>query len=176
MKKYYLIAKEIDNISIYTKLAYYNETQGRINKMLKYYMLGVENGENNCGFYLGNYYKSIGKDDTAICYYLISKSYKSIGDLYKEKENYDEMIKWYLMEMTNECGRDVLCDVGDYYMSISKYDISEKFYLASYKHHMENKKMSGKLMNLYLSIGDVENYEYYKNIFEHSFGATLAPL
>jgi tetratricopeptide (TPR) repeat protein len=106
MKKYYLMAIELNNSNTMNKLAlYYKKNEKDYDLMKKYYLMAIELNNSSAMYNLGNYYKKIEKDyDLMKKYFLMaielnnSNSLFSLGLYYKNiKKDYDLMKKYYLM-------------------------------------------------------------------------------
>jgi TPR repeat protein len=106
MKKYYLMAIELNNSTAMCNLAfYYDKRENNYDLMKKYYLMAIELNDKRAMFNLGIHYQNIEKNyDLMKKYYLMaielnnSTAMNNLGYYYQYTEiNYDLMKKYYLM-------------------------------------------------------------------------------
>ena len=130
MKKYYLMAINLNHSdAMYYLALYYEITVENYDLMKKYYLMAIELNHSDAMNYLALYYEENEKNyDLMKKYYLMaiqlnhSYAMSNLADYYEENEkNYDLMKKYYLMaiELNNSDAIDYL---AFYYEEIEKND------------------------------------------------------
>jgi len=128
MKKYYLMAIELNHPNSIVNLAYYYEIiEKNYDLMKKYYLMAIKLNNSSAMYYLALYYKNTEKNyDLMKKYYLMaiglnnSIAMNNLGYYYQYIEkNYDLMKKYYLMaiELNNS---DAMNNLAVYYENTEK--------------------------------------------------------
>ena len=181
MKKYYLMAIELnDSDAMFNLGHYYHQIEINYDEMKKYYLMAIKLNNSLAMNNLGAYYHIIKENYCYFIkkyyeikmkkYYLMaielnnSNAMNNLGHYYQHIEkNYDEMKKYYLMaiELNNSCA---MYNLGDYYQNIEKnYDEMKKYYLMAIK--LNNKEcIKNCIDNNYFNDNNIKN-----EIFKLSF-------
>jgi TPR repeat protein len=126
------------NININYNLGlYYQFIEKDYNKMKKYYLLVVDNG--NAMNNLGYYYKFVEKNYNEMRKYYLkaikhnnSNAMNNLGEYYYIIKNYNEMKKYYLMAIEHGNNSNTMNNLGYYYRFVEKnYDEMKKYYLMA---------------------------------------------
>ncbi len=138
MKKYYLMAIELNNSNAMYNLGNYYECIANYDLMEKYYLMAIELNNTNAMWNLGNYYQYIENYDLMKKYYLMAVELNHsgvmcyLGYYYKYIEiNYDLMKKYYNMAIKLN-NFSAMNSLGCYYEKIElNYDLTKKYYLMA---------------------------------------------
>jgi len=186
MKKYYLMAINLNHSDAMNYLAlYYEITEENYDLMKKYYLMAIELNHSDAMNYLALYYEENEKNyDLMKKYYLMaiklnnSSAMSNLADYYEENEkNYDLMKKYYLMsiELNNS---SAMYNLAFYYQFTEKnYDLMKKYYLmaiklnnsdamnylALYYEDIENNDQS------FVELYKYEDKEYFIKLFNYKF-------
>lgn len=148
MKRYYLMAIELNYAKSMNYLGiYYNEEEKNFDLAKHYYLMAVEQGLPEAMTNLGSYYEDFEKNyDLAKQYYLMaiekkfSVAMKYMGDYFAEIEKDTEaMKKYYLMAIEHD-HVDSMLALGYYYEKNSNdeetnYELMQKYYLMAIEQH-----------------------------------------
>jgi tetratricopeptide (TPR) repeat protein len=170
-----ILNDEVDNGDIYLWIGNYcKDIVKNCEKVKKYYLMAIENGNSYAMNNLGIYYKNIEKNyEEMKKYYLMaiengdSNAMHNLGFYYYNVEkNYEEMKKYYLMAIENG-DSDAMCNLGYYYHYIEKNcEEMKKYYLMAIKngdsYAMNNlcsyyKEVREPIENLYIDLVNVSN-------------------
>jgi TPR repeat protein len=168
MKKYYLMAIELNDAEAMNNLGcYYKNIEKDYENAKKYYLMAIELNNSKAMFNLGSYYEKIEKDyENAKKYYLMaielnySDAMNKLAIYYEEIEkDYENAKKYYLMaiQLNNS---DAMNNLGIYYQIIEKdYENMKKYYIMAI-----GLNVSGAMYNLEQSINKFELYDILKNL------------
>ena len=123
MRKYYLMAIELNNSSTMYNLGLYYETIENYDEMRKYYLRAIELNNSRAMHNLGLYYQTVENYDEMRKYYLMAielnniSAMNNLGLYYQTVEkNYNEMKKYYLMAIKlNDSNVIKLCENYSYF-------------------------------------------------------------
>ncbi len=176
MKKWYLLAVDLNSSDAMHKLGYYHcNIEKKYNEMKKWYLMAINLNNLASMNNLGIHYTDIEHDYRNMKkYYLMAISYNysismfNLGRHYQCVEiNYDEMKKWYLMAIDLN-NANAMNNLGCYYKDIEKnYDDAKKYFLMAI-----NLCYSCAYINILymyddvnkIRITDIELYTVLKNI------------
>ena len=156
MKKYYLMAIDLNNSCAMNNLGvYYQNIEKDYDLMKKYYLMAIELKNSYAMFWLGSYYEDIEDYDLMKKYYLMaielnnSGAMNNLGCYYETiDKNYDLMKKYFLMAIELN-DNTAMYNFGFYHEHIEKdYDLMKKYYLMAIE--LNNRDAMANLRNYYI--------------------------
>ena len=147
MKKYYLMAIELnDSDAMYNLASYYQNIEKDYDNMKKYYLMAIELNNSRAMNNLAYHYRHIELNyDKMKKYYMMAVELNNSGAIFNLahyyqhiEQNYDEMKKYYLMaiELNN---LKAMYNLGYYYQHIElNYDKMIKYYLMAIEQNHTN--------------------------------------
>ena len=142
-------------------------------KMKKYYLMAIENGNTKSMYNLGHYYQHIENNyDQMKKYYLMAIENGNTNSMYNlscyyynVEKNYDEMKKYYLMAIENG-NINSMHNLGHYYQNIEKnYDEMKKYYLMAIKNGIsEAMELHCRMLCMFLENISIDNLTECTNI------------
>jgi len=168
MKKYYLMAIEMNNTDAMADMAnYYQTTEINYDKMKEYYLMAVEMNHpiamNNLGFYyqyikidydkMKEYYLMAIELDNSIAMANLAVYYHNI------EKDYNKMEEYFLraIDLNNSVAMD---NLATYYYNTKDYDKMKKYYLMAIE--LNNSKAMNRLASYYKNMDDKNNaIKYY---------------
>jgi len=140
MKKYYLMAIELNNSKAMNNLAgYYQYIEKNYDLMKKYYLMAIQLNNPDAMYYLADYYETIEKNyDLMKKYYLMaielnnSDAMDNLADYYRYTEkNYELMKKYFLMAIELNHSNAMNSLAFYYETNEENYDLMKKYYLMA---------------------------------------------
>jgi len=171
MKKYYLMAIELNHSDAMNNLAdYYEYTEKNYDLMKKYYLMAIELNHSDAMDNLAYYYNIVEKNyDLMKKYYLMaielnhSDAMDNLAQYYQWTEkNYDLMKKYYLMAIELN-DSNAMFNLAHYYEYTEKnYDLMKKYYLMAIELNHSNAMSSLDFYYQFTEKNDQTFVELYK--------------
>ena len=175
MKKYYLMAIDLNNSDAMNKLGiYYQIIEKNYDETKKYYLMAIELNNDTSMYNLAIYYQKIEKNYEKMKKYLLmaielnnSDAMNNLGYYYQEiKRNYDEMKRYYLMaiELNNNTAMINLefhykDDLLSFYCLLSKIENKNDLINEKINELLQNKQIRAykNKIKLFKSLNNYKN-------------------